>query len=205
MPGSHRLGHFGELIGAVFQLLLRAVAGVEEVLALGDGDGEFLADGEYFLLQRSVALTGVVALALGFAQGLGDAEAFGAELGDGALAAVDCVLEAGELAALVGELTALGFGFVAGGVALDDDEAPFFLLGLELRAEGGEVVVKVADALELVGHFALGLLELEGDLSVQGLDLGDAGGLVVVVVAQTLDGGHVLVALELDTADRLLD
>lgn len=180
------------------------VAGVDDFAGLSEGERELLLEEGDFLLEGTVTAAGFVAGPLGLSDGLGESKGFGAEFGDGRLRSGNLVLQVGDLALDVEDAAALGLDVILQVVPLDDDQAELVVLVVKLSLQCLDLDRDVAELLVGRCDFPLGLLETQTQVRVVCLDIAQACGLVLDLVAQTLDRSGVLVTLQLGGAEEVL-
>lgn len=197
------LGELFVLVPEVVELFAGVVASVDDVAVLSKGDSELLLEDGDLLLEGTVAPLGIVTGPLGLTNGLGELERLRAELSNSALVPGDLVLQVGDLALDVDDIAALSLDVILECVPLGRDETELVVLVVELGLESLDLDSHVAELLRGCGDLSLRLLKAKVQIGVVRLDVTQTCGLVLDLVAQTLNRGDVVIALNLDRTKEI--
>jgi hypothetical protein len=182
------------------ELAAGGVVGVDLLAVLAESQGELLLEDGNLLLERSVAVASFVTRALSLSDGLGELNGLGTELGGGVLSPEGLVLQVGDSALDVKDLAALGLDIVFQVISLNVHQAESILPVTKSCLKSLDVDGEVGDLLVCGCNLSLRLLKTEVEVGDVRLSVAKTGGLVLELVAETLDDGNVLVALGLGSA-----
>jgi hypothetical protein len=182
------------------ELAAGGVVGVDLLAVLAESKGELLFEDGNLLLEGSVAVASFVTRALSLSDGLGELDGLGTELGGGVLGPEGLVLQVGDGALDVKDLAALCLDIVFQVVPLDVNQTESILPVTESCLESLDVDGEVGDLLVCGCDLPLRLLKTEVEVGDVRLSVAKTSGLVLELVAETLDDGDVLVTLGLGSA-----